>query len=98
MQGSGGRLATLLVPVGAAVLSLVGAGLLTSAPAVAAGTLPPSNPSANIPPDSSDWLTAIDGGRSQEGLGAMDISESAFDALPLDEQVITAVKSIPSHY
>ena len=93
MQGSGGRLATLLVPIGAAVLTLVGAGLLTSAPAVAAGTLPPSNPSANIPPDSSDWLTAIDGARSQEGVGAMDISESAFDALPLDQQVFTAVNN-----
>ena len=61
MQGSAGRLARLLLPVGAAVLSLAGAGLMTSAPAVAAGILPPSNPSANIPPDSSDWLTSIDG-------------------------------------
>ena len=93
MQGSAGRLATLLLAIGAVVLSLVGAGLLTSAPAVAAGTLPPSNPSTNIPPDSSDWLTAIDGARSQEGVGTMDISESAFDALPLDQQVFTAVNN-----
>ena len=82
MQGSAGRLAALLLAIGAAVLSLVGAGLLTSAAAAAAGILPPSNPSTNIPPDSSDWLTAIYGGRAARKVsGAMDISESAFDAL-----------------
>ncbi len=31
-----------------------------SAPAGAAGTLPPANPSASIPPSSSDWLASID--------------------------------------
>jgi hypothetical protein len=94
VQGSAGRrLARLLLPVGAAVLSLAGAGLMTGAPAGAAGILPPSNPSANIPPDSSDWLTSIDGGRSQEGVGVMNISESAFDALPLDQQVFTVVNN-----
>jgi len=79
--------------MGAAVLSLFGAGLLNSVPADAAGILPPSNPSANIPPDSSDWLTAIDGARSQESVGDMNISESAFDALPLDQQVFTVVNN-----
>ena len=93
MQGSAGRFATLLLLIGAAVLSLVGAGLMTGAPAAAAGILPPSNPSANIPPDSSDWLTSIDGARSQEGVGVMNISESAFDALPLDQQVFTVVNN-----
>ena len=54
------RSATLLLPVAATLLSLAGVGVITSAPAAGAGLLPPSNPSANIPPDSSDWLTAID--------------------------------------
>jgi hypothetical protein len=91
---SGRRIATLLLPVGAIVMSTIAAGLLSaSAPASAAGILPPSNPSANIPPDSSDWLTAIDGARSQEGVGSLDVSESAFDALPLDQQVFTAVNN-----
>ena len=85
------RSATLLLPVAATLLSLAGAGVITGAPASGAGLLPPSNPSANIPPDSSDWLTAIDGARSQEGVGDMDLSEAAFDALPLDQQVFTVV-------
>jgi hypothetical protein len=93
VQGSAGRIASLLLPIGAVVLSLVGAGLMSGEPAAAAGILPPSNPSANIPPDSSDWLAAIDGARSQEGVGDMDISESAFDALPFDQQVFTAVNN-----
>jgi hypothetical protein len=75
----------------AMVASLVTAGLTGGAPAAAAGILPPANPSANIPPQSSDWLTSIDDGRSQEGVGDMDLSEAAFDALPLDQQVFTVV-------
>ena len=87
------RSATLLLPVAATLLSLAGAGVITGAPASGAGIVPPSNPSANIAPDSSDWLTAIDGARSQEGVGDMDISEAAFDALPLDQQVFTVVNN-----
>ncbi len=85
------RIATFLLPVAATFLSLAGVGVITSAPASGAGILPPSSPSANIPPDSSDWLTAIDGARSHEGVGDMDLSEAAFDALPFDQQVFTVV-------
>ncbi len=72
------------------VMSSIAAGL-TSAPASAAGILPPDNPVANIAPGSSDWLMAINDARTQEGVGAMDVSESALAGLPLDEQVFTVV-------
>ena len=85
------RMATLLLPVGAIVLSAVAAGFDRRAPASAAGILPPSNPSANIAPDNPDWLTSIDDARSQEGVGAMNVSESALGALPIDQQVLTVV-------
>jgi hypothetical protein len=85
------RIATLLLPTAALLLSLSGAAVITSAAASAAGILPPSNPSANIAPSSSDWLSAIDDGRAQEGVGGMNISEASFDALPVDEQVLTVV-------
>jgi hypothetical protein len=61
------------------------------ASAGAAGILPPSNPSTNIPASSSDYLTAIDSARAAEGVGPMPISESAFDALPLNEQLFTVI-------
>ena len=84
------RVATLLVPIGAMIMSSIAAGL-TSAPAGAAGILPPGNPAANIAPNSGDWLTAIDSAASQEGVGSMNVSESALASLPLPEQVFTVV-------
>ncbi len=84
------RVATLLLPIGAMVMSSIAAGL-SSAPASAAGILPPANPAANIAPDSSDWLTAIDNARAQEGLGPMNLSEAALSALPIDQQLLTVV-------
>jgi hypothetical protein len=84
------RIATLLLPVGAMVMSAVAAGVST-APASAAGILPPSNPSVNIAPDNPDWLTSIDDARSQEGVGSMNLSEPALGTLPFDQQVLTVV-------
>ena len=72
------------------IMSSIAAGL-TSAPAGAAGILPPGNPAANIAPNSSDWLSAINSAASQEGVGSMNLSESALAALPLPEQVFTVV-------
>jgi hypothetical protein len=72
------------------VMSAVAAGP-TTAPAAAAGIVPPSNPSANIAPDNPDWLTSIDDARSQEDVSAMDLSEPALATLPVDQQVLTVV-------
>ena len=85
------RIATLLLAIGAFVMSSVAAGFVSAAPASAAGILPPSNPSANIAPDNPDWLQSIDDARSKEGVGSMNISESALGALPFDQQVLTVV-------
>ena len=71
-------------------MSSIAAGL-GGAPASATGILPPANPGANITPDNSDWLTAINDARAQEGVGPMNISESALAALPRDQQVLTVV-------
>ena len=84
------RVATLLLPIGIIVMGSMAAGL-TSAPAGAAGILPPSNPPANIAPNSTDWLASIDSARGLEGVGGLNISESAFAALPVPEQVFTVV-------
>ena len=67
------------------------AAAVTSAPAGAAGILPPSNPPANITPSSNDWLTSIDAARAQEGVGPMNISESQLASLPMDEQLLTVI-------
>ncbi len=72
-------------------MSFIGAGLLERPPAAATGILPPANPSANIPPDSSDWLTAINNGRAHEGVGPMNVSEATLGTLPVDEQVFTVI-------
>jgi hypothetical protein len=72
------------------VMSSIAAGL-SSTPAAAAGILPPANPPSNIAPDSSDWLTAINDARAQEGIGPMNITESALAALPIDQQLLTVV-------
>jgi hypothetical protein len=84
------RIAAFLLPVGAMVITSIAAGL-ASPPASAAGILPPSNPPSNIAPDSSDWLTAINNARAQEGVGPMNVSETALAALPADQQVLTVV-------
>ncbi len=51
------------------------------------GTLPPTNPPANIPPASSDILVATNDARADEGVGPMNLNVTAFDALPVPEQV-----------
>jgi hypothetical protein len=61
------------------------------ASAGAAGLLPPANPASNIPPSSADWLISIDTARAQEGVGNMNVSESALAALPLSVQVFVLV-------
>jgi hypothetical protein len=75
-----------------AVLCMATAAIaLTSVPAGAAGILPPSNPPSNISPSSSDWLQSVNSGRAAEGVGPMNVSESALGALPVDQQVLTVV-------
>ncbi len=64
---------------------------VTAAPAGAAGILPPANPPTNIAPSSSDWLSAINSARAQEGLGALNVSEPALQGLPVDEQLFTVI-------
>ena len=64
---------------------------LASAPAGAAGILPPFNPPSNIAPSGPDWLQSVDAGRAAEGVGPMNVSESALSALPIDQQVLTVV-------
>ncbi len=73
-------------------MSFIGAGL-SSGPAAATGILPPSNPSANIPPDSGDWLSAIDNARAQEGVGSMNVSQATLGTLPVDQQVFTVINN-----
>jgi hypothetical protein len=84
------RVATLLLPIGIMISSTLAAAA-SSAPAGAAGILPPSNPPANIAPSSGDWLASINAARAQEGVGPMNVSESQLAGLPIDEQVLTVV-------
>ena len=84
------RVATLLVPIAAMIMSSIAAGL-AAAPAGAAGILPPSNPAANIAPSSGDWVASIDAARAQEGVGSLNVSSSSLSSLPLAEQVFTVV-------
>ncbi|HEY3841922.1 MAG TPA: hypothetical protein VGL48_01615 [Acidimicrobiales bacterium] len=65
--------------------------LASTLPAGAAGILPPSNPSANIAPASSDWLSSIDTGRADEGVGPMTVSESTVSAMSVPEQIFVLV-------
>jgi hypothetical protein len=74
------------------VMSSIVAGV-SSAPASAAGILPPGNPAANIAPDSGDWLSAINDARSQEGVGSMNVSEASLASLPIDQQILTVVNA-----
>ena len=81
------RTATWIV---AASLGVLASGTL-SASAGATGLLPPANPSANIAPSSSDWLTSIDAASAAEGVAPMPLSEATFDALAVPEQIFTVV-------
>ena len=83
------RVATVL-PIGVMIISSITAGL-TGGSAGADGILPPANPGANIAPSSTDWLSAIDAARAQEGVGTMNISESALAGLPESEQMFAVV-------
>jgi hypothetical protein len=73
-------------------MSFIAAGI-SSGPAAATGILPPANPSANIPPDSSDWLTAINNGRAHEGVGPMNVPEATLGTLPVDQQVLNVINN-----
>jgi len=84
------RVAKLLLTVGIVAVSALGV-IAGSAPAGAAGILPPNNPPGDIAPSSSDWLTSIDTARAQEGVGPMNVDESQFDGLPVDEQLFVVI-------
>jgi hypothetical protein len=75
-------------------MALVGAclcGSWLSLPAGATGILPPDNPPANIAPSSPDYLTSIDTARADEGVGPMDVTESAVSSLPVAEQAFIII-------
>ncbi len=84
------RRVAILLPLGAMVVGFVTAGL-AGAPAGGDGILPPANPGSNIAPSSGNWLSSIDSARAQEGVGTMDISESALASLPAAEQTFAVV-------
>jgi hypothetical protein len=79
-----------LVPVVLALLGTLSA-VFVPAPAGAAGILPPSNPSADIAPSSSNYLAAIDSARADEGVGPMAISPSVLGTLPMSEQIFAVL-------
>jgi hypothetical protein len=72
------------------IIGSVAAGL-TGTSAGADGILPPANPVSNVAPSGGDWLSSIDAARAQEGVGTMDISESALASLPVGEQMFAVV-------
>jgi hypothetical protein len=84
------RRVAILLPIGIMISSIITAGL-TSATAGADGILPPANPASNVAPSSADWLSSIDAARAQEGVGTMNISESALASLPVPEQVFAVL-------
>ena len=84
------RRVAIVLPMGVMIISSVIAGL-THLPAGAEGIVPPANPAANIAPGSTDWLSSIDAARAQEGVGTMNISESALAALPAADQLFAIV-------
>jgi hypothetical protein len=84
-----GRVATLL-PIGVMFIGSTIIGL-TCAPAGAAGILPPANPGSNVAPSNTNWLASIDAARAQEGVGTMNVSQSALASLPLPEQMFAVV-------
>lgn len=83
------RRVAVLLPIGVLIIGSLTAGL--AAAAGADGILPPANPASNIAPSSGDWLSSIDVARAQEGVGTMDVSESALASLPVAEQVFAVV-------
>ena len=86
------RAAALLVPIVALVSSGV-AGGLSGGQAGAAGILPPANPPTNIAPASSDWVSAINAARSEEGVGPLSLSEAALSGLSVPEQIFAVVNA-----
>ncbi len=85
------RRVAILLPIGVMISSSFITAGLTSATAGADGILPPANPASNIAPSSADWLSSIDAARAQEGVGTMNISESALASLPVPEQVFAVL-------
>jgi hypothetical protein len=71
----------------AGALVVVAATTWSNTHAGATGILPPNDPATNIAPSSSDYLTSIDTGRSDEGVAPMDVTESTVAALPVPEQL-----------
>ena len=88
----GTRVGWWVAVVAMAAGSVVVAGLGMATPVVSGaarpmtGTVPPTNPPANIPPSSSNLLAATDAARAAEGVGQMDLNLAAFHALPVPEQ------------
>jgi hypothetical protein len=93
LRSSGARRRVRLVGwIAAASLGLLCAGTLSaSVPAGATGTAAAGNPSANLVPSSSDWLSAIDSARASEGVAPMGVDEAALDALPVPEQLFVVI-------
>ncbi|HEX3839262.1 MAG TPA: hypothetical protein VHU85_00575 [Acidimicrobiales bacterium] len=58
-------------------------------PAIAGAAL--TNPPANVAPDSSNLLQATNDARQGEGLPALMLNQTAFQGLPIGEQVFTLV-------
>ncbi len=80
----------ILLPIGVMIVGFITVGL-AGAPAGGDGMLPPTNPASNIAPSSGSWLSSIDSARAQEGVGTLDISESALSSLPIAEQMFAVV-------
>jgi hypothetical protein len=84
------RRVRLALFAGATSLGLIAAGTLSAA-VPAGATTAAGNPSANVAPSSSDWLSAIDSARAGEGVAAMGVSEATLAALPVPEQLFVVI-------
>jgi hypothetical protein len=62
-------------------------GAVSTAARPMTGTLPPTNPPANIPPGSPNLLVATNEARADEGVGPMNVNVAALESLPVPEQV-----------
>jgi hypothetical protein len=82
--------AKLLLPIGLGLLGSLSTSFMASA-AGAAGILPPSNPSANIAPSSSDFLTSINAARAVEGVGPLAVNPASLANMSIPEQVFVIV-------
>jgi hypothetical protein len=87
---SGGGAVKMMIGVASVCGALVASGWM-SISAGATGILPPNNPSANIAPSSTDYLSAIDSAAAQEGVAPLPISESMVQSLPIPEQIFIMV-------